>query len=115
MGVYQPDEGRSTDEGGDPTAGVSRSSGADDLTTVPDVEGDDDTAELVAQIRALAAHDPMGVQQVVNEVLAALDRATHGAFRDQLSAGTPVGGGFDEPSVRVSDLETAAAEQRTDP
>ena len=113
MGVYEQGEERWTDEGADRTAGIGRGSGADDPTAVPDVEGDEDTAELVAQIRALAAHDPMGVQQVVNEVLAALDRATHGAFRDQLSAGTPLSGGFGEPSVRVT--ETAAAEQRTDP
>ena len=101
------------DEGGDRTAGIGPGTGADDRTALSDIDGDTDTAELVAEIRALAANDPMGVQQVVNEVLAALDRATRGAFRDQLCAGAPFGGGFGEPPVRITDLEAAAPEQRS--
>jgi len=48
---------------------------------------DTDATELIAQIRALAGPDPAGVQQVVADVLAALDRAAGGALRDQLPDG----------------------------
>jgi hypothetical protein len=37
---------------------------------------DAETTELIAQIRQLAAEDPQGVQQIIAEVLAALDRVT---------------------------------------
>nr|MDT0661364.1 hypothetical protein [Micromonospora sp. DSM 115978] len=50
-------------------------------------EADPETAELVAQIRELAGRNPADVQQVVAEVLAALDRVTGGALGDQLAAG----------------------------
>lgn len=72
---------------------------------------DADTVDLIAQIRELAVDDPQAVQQVVAEVLAALDRVTGGAFRDRLSEGAPLGGGYGEPPARVGDLE-AAAERR---
>lgn len=97
-GVYEPGERRPTDE--DAAAGA----GTNDRAPFPDIDGDTDTAELVAQIRALAAHDPAGVQQVVSEVLAALSRATRGGFPDEY-ADPPSGGGFGEPSVRITDLE----------
>jgi hypothetical protein len=103
-GVYEPgDEWSKTEE---PIAGGGACEPDHGAST--DADGDTDTAELVAQIRELAAHDPAGVQQVVREVLAALDRATRGAFRDQLADGTPFGGGFGEPPARVTDLEAAA-------
>jgi hypothetical protein len=54
-----------------------------------------DAAELVAQIRQLAGADPAGVQQVVADVLAALDRAAGGALRDQLPDGLLFAGGSD--------------------
>jgi hypothetical protein len=63
-----------------------------------------DAADLVAQIRQLAEQDPAGVQQVVAEVLAALDRASGGRLRDQLPPGTPFGAGY-----------TPAATSRDDP
>jgi hypothetical protein len=37
---------------------------------------DAETIELIAQIRQLAVDDPQGVQQIIAEVLAALDRVT---------------------------------------
>jgi hypothetical protein len=104
-GVYEPGEERPEADGPD---GVARAADQAAFTDA-DADTETDTAELVAQIRELAAHDPAGVQQVVSEVLAALDRATRGAFRDQLSDGTL--GGFGEPPVRVTDLESAAVEQ----
>ncbi|HEX2773129.1 MAG TPA: hypothetical protein VHN18_11960 [Micromonosporaceae bacterium] len=52
-----------------------------------------DTSDLIAQIRELTVDDPEAVQQVVAEVLAALDRVTGGAFHDRLPDGPPVGGG----------------------
>src|ERR1700754_37866 len=70
-----------------------------------------DAAELIAQIRQLAASDPAGVQQVVADVLAALDRAAGGALREQLPDGFPLDGAGDEPGPDRSDLDTAAAEQ----
>ncbi|MGW0432438.1 hypothetical protein ACWDV4_07810 [Micromonospora sp. NPDC003197] len=48
---------------------------------------DTDAAELIAQIRALAGPDSAGAQQIVADVLAALDRAAGGALRDQLPDG----------------------------
>jgi hypothetical protein len=42
----------------------------------PGGEFDPETIELIAQIRQLAAEDPHGVQQIISEVLAALDRVT---------------------------------------
>lgn len=108
-GVYEADEEWPETEGPTAGAGTREADGA----AVPDAGADTETAELVAQIRELAAHDPAGVQQVVSEVLAALDRATRGAFRDQLSDGTSFGGGLDEPPVRVTDLEAAAIDRRS--
>lgn len=49
-----------------------------------DTDDTDDAADLVAELRYLAGPDPAGVRQVVAEVLAALDRASGGALRDQL-------------------------------
>ncbi|GLY26087.1 hypothetical protein ACIBCR_08950 [Micromonospora echinospora] len=48
------------------------------------VADEDDTRELVDQLRQLAGADPATVRQVVAEVLAALDRVAGGALRDQL-------------------------------
>jgi hypothetical protein len=74
---------------------------------------DRETSDLIAHIRELTMDDPQAVQQVVAEVLAALDRATGGAFHDRLpDEPPPVGGGYGEPPVRLADLETRAAEQQ---
>ncbi|WP_406074323.1 hypothetical protein [Micromonospora sp. NBC_01638] len=59
---------------------------------------DDDAAELVAQLRALAGADPVEVRQVVAEVLAALDRAAGGALREHLPEAIRVDAGLDAPS-----------------
>ncbi|XTZ17141.1 hypothetical protein ACQSSU_07180 [Micromonospora echinospora] len=56
--------------------------GADEAYRV--VADEDDTRELVDQLRQLAGADPATVRQVVAEVLAALDRVAGGALRDQL-------------------------------
>lgn len=56
--------------------------GADEVVGVPGDE--DDTRELVAQLRQLAGADPVAVRQVVVEVLAALDRAAGGTLRAHL-------------------------------
>jgi hypothetical protein len=66
--------------------------------------GDTDAAELIAQIRHLAADaDPAGVRQVVADVLSALDRAAGGALRQQLPNGLPSAAGYDEPSAGYAD------------
>jgi hypothetical protein len=67
------------------------------------MEGDD----LVERVRELAARDPAAAQEVervVQEAIAALERTT----------GTPFGGGYGEPPVRVADLEAAAEHRRSD-
>ncbi|MEV4825494.1 hypothetical protein ACGFIE_02725 [Micromonospora sp. NPDC049275] len=56
---------------------------------------DDDAAELIAQLRALAGADPTDVRQVVAEVLAALDRAAGGALREHLPEAIRVDAGLD--------------------
>jgi hypothetical protein len=87
-----------------------------------------DAAELIAQIRQLAADaDPAGVQQVIADVLSALDRAAGGALREQLEGGLPQTAeydhlpinpspdpliGYDEPPVSLTDLEAAGEERR---
>jgi hypothetical protein len=50
-------------------------------------DGAPETAELVAQIRELAGENPADVQQVVADVLAALDRVTGGALGEQMATG----------------------------
>jgi hypothetical protein len=57
--------------------------GADPSAGGPDPT-QDDAAELVAQLRALAGADPTAARQVVSEVLAALDRAAGGSLRQHL-------------------------------
>jgi hypothetical protein len=60
-----------------------------------------DSDDLVQRVRELAASDPAAarqVERVVADAIAALERST----------GTPFGGGFGEPPVRVTDLEAAA-------
>ncbi|PWR09322.1 hypothetical protein DKT68_12725 [Micromonospora acroterricola] len=56
---------------------------------------DDDAAELIAQLRALAGADPADVRQVVAEVLGALDRAAGGALREHLPETIRVDAGLD--------------------
>lgn len=66
-----------------------------------------DSDDLVRRVRELAAADPAAaqqVEQVVADAIAALERTT----------GTPFGGGYGQPPVRVADLEAEAARQRTD-
>lgn len=73
-------------------AGAYRQPDGDDWSAAAEngAPADTDAAELIAQIRQLAADaDPAGVQQVVAEVLAALDRAAGGALREQLPNGLP--------------------------
>jgi hypothetical protein len=63
--------------------------------------------DLVERVREFAARDPDAAQQVervLHDAIAALERAT----------GTPFGGGYGEPPVRVADLEAAAEHQRAD-
>ena len=60
--------------------------------------GDDDAAELIAQLRELAGADPADVRQVVAEVLAALDRVAGGALREHLPETIRVDAGLDLPS-----------------
>ncbi|KOX14958.1 hypothetical protein ACWD6L_21610 [Micromonospora profundi] len=64
----------------------------------PATATDDDAAELVAQLRALAGADPTEVRQVVAEVLAALDRAAGGALREHLPETIRVDAGLEAPS-----------------
>ncbi|MFC4148928.1 hypothetical protein ACFO0M_21955 [Micromonospora mangrovi] len=71
--------------------------------TAPDqaaggVAGDDDAAELVAQLRELAGADPADVRQVVAEVLAALDRVAGGALREHLPEAIRADAGLDRAS-----------------
>ena len=64
-----------------------------------------DNDDLVRRVRELAAHDPdvaRQVERVVAEATAALERST----------GTPLGGGYGQPPVKVKDLEAAARAQR---
>jgi predicted nucleic acid-binding protein len=56
---------------------------------------EDDTRELVAQLRQLAGADPVTVRQVVAEVLTALDRVAGGALRDQLPEAIRLDAGLD--------------------
>ncbi|MFB9545097.1 MULTISPECIES: hypothetical protein [Micromonospora] len=56
---------------------------------------EDDTRELVAQLRQLAGADPATVRQVVLEVLTALDRVAGGALRDQLPEAIRLDAGLD--------------------
>jgi hypothetical protein len=63
--------------------------------------------DLVQRVRELAATDPAAAQEVervLHDAIAALERTT----------GTPFGGGYGEPPVRVADLEQAAEQQRVD-
>jgi hypothetical protein len=63
--------------------------------------------DLVQRVRELAARDPAAAQQVervLHDAIAALERTT----------GTPFGGGYGEPPVRVADLEEAADHQRAE-
>ncbi|MDG4807316.1 hypothetical protein O7634_11205 [Micromonospora sp. WMMD1120] len=59
---------------------------------------DDDAAELIAQLRALAGADPGEVRLVVAEVLAALDRAAGGALREHLPETIRIDAGLESPS-----------------
>ncbi|MEO3815555.1 hypothetical protein [Plantactinospora sp. B24E8] len=47
-------------------------------------EAEAEAAELIAQLRELAGPDPATVRTVVSDVLAALDRVSGGALREQL-------------------------------
>ncbi|MEV1288277.1 hypothetical protein [Micromonospora sp. NPDC049679] len=72
------------------------------VTTEHAAPGDENTMELIARIRALAAHDP-AVRQVVTDVLAELDRVTGGAFRDgHREDGTLAGPGLPGPMAPTS-------------
>ncbi|WP_229398754.1 hypothetical protein [Micromonospora okii] len=60
--------------------------------------GDDDAAELVAQLRELAGANPADVRRVVAEVLTALDRVAGGALREHLPAAVRADAGLDSPA-----------------
>ncbi|MFI6763503.1 hypothetical protein ACIBF5_30710 [Micromonospora sp. NPDC050417] len=82
-------------------AGAYRQPDRDDWSAAAEngAPADTDAAELIAQIRQLAADaDPAGVRQVVAEVLSALDRAAGGALREQLPNGLPGVDGYPESS-----------------
>ncbi|RKR89731.1 hypothetical protein BDK92_4087 [Micromonospora pisi] len=87
-------------------AGAYRQPDRDDWSAAAEngAPADTDAAELIAQIRQLAADaDPAGVRQVVAEVLSALDRAAGGALREQLPNGLPGMDGYPEsPSGHVT-------------
>ncbi|MFK3981571.1 hypothetical protein ACI2K4_14480 [Micromonospora sp. NPDC050397] len=81
-------------------AGAYRQPDGDDWSAAAErgAPADTDAAELIEQIRQLAADaDPAGVRQVVAEVLSALDRAAGGALREQLPDGLPRADGPGEP------------------
>ncbi|MFC0007847.1 hypothetical protein [Micromonospora siamensis] len=61
---------------------------------------DEDAAELIAQLRALAGADPADVRQVVAEVLAALDRVAGGALREHLPEAIRIDAGLDPVTPR---------------
>jgi hypothetical protein len=64
-----------------------------------------DSDDRVRRVRELAASDPEAarqVERVVADAIAALERST----------GTPFGGGYGEPAVKVADLEAGARGQR---
>ncbi|MFB9236974.1 hypothetical protein ACFFWC_15660 [Plantactinospora siamensis] len=63
----------------------------------PAAASPNDAADLADQLRELAGSDPAAVRQVVAEVLAALDRASGGALRDQLPGALDRAGGAEEP------------------
>ena len=125
-------------------AGSYRQSDGGDWSAAAEsgARADTDAAELIAQIRQLAADaDPAGVRQVVADVLSALDRAAGGALREQLpdrlltatATATATGyaeppfdppagydnapanplTGSDEPPVTRSDPEAAGSDQRS--
>jgi hypothetical protein len=74
-------------------------------------ERDPETSDVIAHIRELTVGDSRAVQQVVAEVLAALDRVT-GAVRDGSSDAPASGAGYDEPAVSVADMEARVAERQ---
>ncbi|WP_326561451.1 hypothetical protein [Micromonospora sp. NBC_01796] len=87
-------------------AGAQRQPDGDDWSAAAEhgAPADTDAAELIAQIRQLAADaDPAGVRQVVAEVLSALDRAAGGALREQLPKGLPGATGYDGPAGSAPD------------
>ncbi|WP_460914029.1 hypothetical protein [Plantactinospora veratri] len=67
-------------DGAEPRHGRAGAGGGDPETVDPETEA----AELIAQIRELAGPDPVAVRTVVADVLAALDRVSGGALREQL-------------------------------
>ncbi|MEV4626593.1 hypothetical protein AB0J90_09940 [Micromonospora sp. NPDC049523] len=91
-------------------AGAQRQPDGDDWSAAAEhgAPADTDAAELIAQIRQLAADaDPAGVRQVVAEVLSALDRAAGGALREQLPNGLPGATGYDGPADRREGADPA--------
>ncbi|WP_329106485.1 hypothetical protein OG792_01115 [Micromonospora sp. NBC_01699] len=97
-------------------AGAYRQPDDDDWSAAAAEHGapaDTDAAELIAQLRQLAADaDPAGVRQVVAEVLSALDRAAGGALREQLPHGLPSAADPDLPGAADPDLPGAADPDR---
>ncbi|HEX5541766.1 MAG TPA: hypothetical protein VFX60_09410 [Micromonospora sp.] len=67
-----------------------------------------ETAELIAQIRQLAAHDPTGVQQAVADVMAVLDGA--GGEPSPVSEGAALGA-YSEDPPSADGTGSVAAEQ----
>lgn len=105
--TYEPREDQPAGSvSGGPDGGALRTGGGGTAWAEGPTYLDAETADLIAQIRQLAAHDPAGVQQVVADVLAALDHATGGGL--QPPEGVPLGGGYGDPAMRVADLEAAA-------
>lgn len=96
--------------------------------------GEAQAAEVAEKIRLLAATDPTLAADLVQQLVTALDRATGGAFTDQLTgvarsavgvedgedepvsassaapsgADVPFGGGYGSPPVTIAELEAAA-------
>jgi hypothetical protein len=74
-----------------------------------------DTAELIAQIRQLAGADPLGVQQVISDVLDALDRAAGGPLRDELPDALAFDCGLGGPPMRSGDPDAVLPAEHGNP
>ncbi|MEE6261208.1 hypothetical protein [Plantactinospora sonchi] len=59
-------------------------SGSPARSGATEADAEAEAAELIAQLRELAGPDPATVRTVVSDVLAALDRVSGGALREQL-------------------------------
>ncbi len=59
------------------------------VSVVTEEQGERHALELADRLRMLAATEPDLAQDLVDQLIAALDRATDGTFRDHMDAGQP--------------------------